>query len=556
MRPRALLGSTLSSDGLTQPACHAASISLALPDVDTHPALALDTPLPLLPTVSDPVLAALCETFVHEVLGMFSSMSADRIYKLEQRRRDLPSTVTTEQRALLYAIYAMGYLRQASTLRATDDTLPVPIDPSLARIDVAYFRHALDLVQVPASPTALEALNVLLLFALSTASIRTTRQVMSKLCYGVQELGLHKQVRLAVALEARRGAFTASKSADLDLLLLLLLRPQATAEAYPAEYSTSSILFMIVWNDTYLAGLTGQAPFLRDVDMALLTDAPDSGGIVAPGMAQLVKQEADLLREAHANPARLRSDAQLVLAHDARLFAFLKEHGSSTDDYQNMVNRFTQTQCVSSSSFALESCSAARASWLTRSSPLLLHLPLFGALPSLLLALDHPLPSTSSILAVLHPFRRSYHFLRLLVRAPSSTDPVLGPSSLSILSRSAMHLLRHYEQTFRQTRYNNVVWPVLVRVVGAGHAVLQALWHGEIVRVEAEEAMAKVVWLVDKLRVRWDVAAAQAAANFTALCAALGASLSLVPELPPFGLAQVRVFQAPIPDLDYARSQN
>ncbi|GAA5843518.1 hypothetical protein JCM9279_000778 [Rhodotorula babjevae] len=401
------------------------SISLVLPDIDTHPALALDTPLPLLPTVSDPVLAALCQTFMREVLGMFSSLSADRIYKLEQRRRDMPSTVTPEQRALLYAIYAMGYLRTASTLRATSDTLPVPIDPTLARIDVAFFRHALDLVQVPASPTALEALNVLLLFALSTASIRTTRQIMSKLCFGMQELGLHKQ---------------------------------ATAEAYPAEYSTSSILFMVVWNDTYLAGLTGHAPFLRDVDMPLLTDAPDSGGIVAPGMAQLVKQEADLLREAHANPARLRSDAQLVLAHDARLFAFLKQFGSSTDDYQNMANRFTQTH---------------------------------------------------------------YHFLRLLVRAPSSTDPVLGPSSLSILSRSAMHLLRHYEQTFRETRYNNVVWPVLVRVVGAGHAVLQALWHGEIVRVEAEEAMAKVVWLVDKLRVRWDIAAAQAAANFAALCSAL-----------------------------------
>jgi len=90
-----------------------------------------------------------------------------------------------------------------------------------------------------------------------------------------------------------------------------------------------------------------------------------------------------------------------------------------------------------------------------------------------------------------------------------------------------MHLLRHYERVFLSTRVNNCVWPVLVRTVGAGHAVLQALWHGDIVRIEAEEAMGKVMWLLDKLSTRWTVAAAAACANFTALCTALGASRTL-----------------------------
>ncbi|TNY23536.1 hypothetical protein DMC30DRAFT_9681 [Rhodotorula diobovata] len=406
------------------------SISLTLPDADTHPALAPDAPLPLLPTVADSILDALCQTFVREVLVFFPFLSSTRIHQLEQRRRDMPDTLTPEQRALLYSVFAMGYLRQASSVFATDKALPVPIDPTLARLDVAYFRHAVELVQLPASPTALEALNILMLYALSTASVETTRSVLSKLCWGIHELGLHKQT---------------------------------TAGAYPAEFSISSTLFMSVWNDVYIAGLTGHPPFLRDVDTDLLSQSAECGGIAAPGMAQLVLLEADLLREAHQNPARLR-DPAFVLAHDAKLFAFLKQYGSQTLDYTNMANVFNQTH---------------------------------------------------------------FHFQKLLLRAPSSTDAVLGPSSLAILSRSAMHLLRHYERVFLSTRVNNCVWPVLVRTVGAGHAVLQALWHGDIVRIEAEEAMGKVMWLLDKLSTRWTVAAAAACANFTALCTALGASRTL-----------------------------
>ncbi|BGP40567.1 hypothetical protein JCM10449v2_004529 [Rhodotorula kratochvilovae] len=404
-------------------------ISLALPDVDTQPALALDTPLPTLPTFPDADLDALCDTFVREVLVFFTFLSPARLHQLVQRQRDLPETLTADQLALLYAVYAMGYLRRITAAQATVTNTS---DAGVARADVAWFRHAFQLVGDVASVTALQTLHILQLYTLAAASVHTSRQVLSKICWGVQELGLHKQ---------------------------------ATANAYPPEFGTASTFFMCVWNDTYIAGLTGHAPFLHDVDMDLLTETAENSGIVAPAMAQLVLLEADLLREAHSNPARLR-DPSFVLAHDARLFAFLKEFGSQTDDYTNMASSFGTTH---------------------------------------------------------------YHFQRMLLRAPSSTDPILGPSSLAILSRSATHLVQHYERIFLTTRHNNCVWSVLLRVVGAGHAILQALWHGDIVRLEADAAMAKVMWLLEKLGERWTAAAGAAYANFIKLMTVLELDLPSPP---------------------------
>ncbi|GAA6055336.1 hypothetical protein JCM3770_005293 [Rhodotorula araucariae] len=393
------------------------AISLSLPDVDTQPGIALDSPLPPLPSVPDADLDALCDTFVREVLVFFTFLSPARLHQLVQRQRDLPETLTPDQLALLYAVYAMGYLRHVTERQA---------GAAAARADVAWFRHAFNLVGEVASLTSLQALHILQLYTLAAASVHTSRQVLGKICWGVQELGLHKQ---------------------------------ATANAYPAEFGAASILFLAAWNDTYTAGLTGHPPFLRDIDMDLLTETAENSGIVSPAMAQLVLLETDLLREAHSNPARMR-DPSFVLAHDARLFAFLKEFGSQTDDYSNMASSFATTH---------------------------------------------------------------YHFQRLLLRAPSSTDPILGPSSLAILSRSATHLVQHYERVFLTTRHNNCVWSVLLRVVGAGHAILQALWHGDIVRLEADAVMAKVLWLLERLQPRWTEAASAAYANFVKLMTVLAA---------------------------------
>lgn len=122
------------------------------------------------------------------------------------------------------------------------------------------------------------------------------------------------------------------------------------------------------------------------------------------------------------------------------------------------------------------------------------------------------------------PFSCSYHFLRLLIRAPSATDPVLGISSLAILARSATLLLQHYERIFLTTHYVNCAWTVFARIVGAGHVVLQALWRGEMIRLEAAELMGKVLWFLSKLETRWTETAALARKNFLTLMDALGTS--------------------------------
>ena len=117
----------------------------------------------------------------------------------------------------------------------------------------------------------------------------------------------------------------------------------------------------------------------------------------------------------------------------------------------------------------------------------------------------------------------SYHFLRLLIRAPSAADPVLGISSLAILARSATLLLQHYERIFLTTHYVNCAWTVLARIVGAGHVVLQAVWRGEMIRLEAADLMGKVLWFLSKLETRWTETAAVARKNFLTLMDALSA---------------------------------
>ncbi|GAA6051252.1 hypothetical protein JCM3770_005897 [Rhodotorula araucariae] len=403
-------------------------ISLALPDVDTHPSLALTTPLPSLPSVSNVEAEALCDVFVRDVLPFFSFLSPSRLRQLVQRHREMPSTLTADQLALLYTVYSLGYLRRAIFGQGID-VGPVVIAPTDARADVAFFRHALELAQDASSITALQALLLLQLYSMVSASVSTTRHLISKICYAVQELGLLEQ---------------------------------NTASAYPPECDAPSLLFYAVWSDVYYAGLSGYPPFLRDVDMTLLAAAAENGGIVGPAMAQLVLLEANLLREGHENPRRLR-DPLLVLQHDAKLFAFLKEFGSQANDCSNMASSFTTVH---------------------------------------------------------------YHFQCLLLRAPSSTDPILGLSSLAVLSQSAVHLLQHYVRVFTTTRYINAAWPVLARVVAAGHAVLQALWHGSIVRLEADSAMTKVLWLLERLGVRWAEAAAVAHGNFVKLMTVLELDLS------------------------------
>lgn len=186
-------------------------ISLVLPDIGTHPLLALDTPLPPPPEPNGPLIESLCATFVRDILPFFDFLSPIRLNQLMQRHRDLPASLTDDQLALLYAIYAMGYLRQVTYATSADhERAPVageallPMDPSVQRLDVTYFRHAVELVRLPSTVTALQSLIILQLYCMAAASLTTTRQLVGKLCYCVQELGLLHPVSTSVRIDPRR----------------------------------------------------------------------------------------------------------------------------------------------------------------------------------------------------------------------------------------------------------------------------------------------------------------------------------------------------------------
>ncbi|GAA5993624.1 hypothetical protein JCM10908_000647 [Rhodotorula pacifica] len=413
-------------------------ISLALPDIGTHPLLALETPLPPPPDPHADLSESLCATFVRDILPFFDFLSLTRLNQLVRRHRDLPGSLSDDQLALLYAVYAMGYLRQVTYATSADsERVPVageallPIDPSVRRLDVTYFRHAVELVKLPSTVTALQSLIVLQLYCMAAASLATTRQLVGKLCYCVQELGL--------------------------------LQP-ATASAYPAESGTAALGFYVVFTDVSWAGLTGEPPFLSGFDADLFTNAAGTGGIVAPAIGELILLEAEVLAAGRNTPSRL-TDPTYVLSLEARLHGFLQRFGSQTNDCSTMTSYFAT---------------------------------------------------------------KHYHFLRLLIRAPSAADPILGISSLAVLARSATLLLQHYESIFLTTRYINCAWTVFARIVGAGHVVLQTLWRGEMVRLEAAELMGKVLWFLGKLETRWTETAALARKNFLTLMDALAQQSSPV----------------------------
>lgn len=116
----------------------------------------------------------------------------------------------------------------------------------------------------------------------------------------------------------------------------------------------------------------------------------------------------------------------------------------------------------------------------------------------------------------------SYHWQRLLVRAPVVNDPLLGLSSLPLMVRSASQLIRGYSALFDSQRY---IWPVLARVAGSGNVVVQSFARGELPRNEAEELLALVLSLLKKLELRLP-AATTSHANFCALATALGEPFS------------------------------
>lgn len=101
-------------------------------------------------------------------------------------------------------------------------------------------------------------------------------------------------------------------------------------------------------------------------------------------------------------------------------------------------------------------------------------------------------------------------------------DPTLGLSSLPILVRSSLHIILNYQAVFDNQRYVNCAWPVLARVVVAGHVILQGFVRRELRRGETQELLAVVLYLLDKLATRCP-AASSSSANFRTLILAFGA---------------------------------
>lgn len=77
------------------------------------------------------------------------------------------------------------------------------IDPESPRPDIAYYRHSLRLLEGATTVTALQALVVLQLYAMSTCSVAATRRLIGKIVFLVQELGLHRKVGLRTSSRSR-----------------------------------------------------------------------------------------------------------------------------------------------------------------------------------------------------------------------------------------------------------------------------------------------------------------------------------------------------------------
>lgn len=114
----------------------------------------------------------------------------------------------------------------------------------------------------------------------------------------------------------------------------------------------------------------------------------------------------------------------------------------------------------------------------------------------------------------------SYHWIRILIRAPCATDPLLGLSSLPVMLSSARTIVQNYQTLFNTQRY---IWPILAlaRVVGSGNCIMQAYARGELPQREAEELVAVVLSLLNNFEKRLPVAATSYN-NFCILASAFG----------------------------------
>ncbi|ORY54991.1 hypothetical protein BCR35DRAFT_316054 [Leucosporidium creatinivorum] len=285
-----------------------AAISLRLPDLDTHPSLRTDSPLPPLPSLSWSDTLSLLDIFAHEVHIIFGFISQDRLAHLAKRHQELPGSLSDDQLALLFAVFAMASYRQEIFSRNAHS--PPSVDPQAPpRADVAFYRHAVEKLGSATTVTALHALIALQLYAMSACSVAATRSIIGKMAYLVQELGLHRK---------------------------------STASAYPPETGASGLLFYAVFVDTYYASLVGQRPFLPTYDEELIASQRDDG-IASPIIAHLITIQHSYLTECLGGKEDGRS-AIFVLGTEGKLWRFSKDYEALLGDNSSMLTSLATTQ--------------------------------------------------------------------------------------------------------------------------------------------------------------------------------------------------------------------
>jgi hypothetical protein len=104
----------------------------------THPLLDTDTPLPPLPAITSTASLAI-QSFVIHCLPTCSFLTPARIHHLFERYTTSPTSLGSDQLALIYACLACGYVRLQYFGSHERNATPVPQDQ---REDVPWYRHA------------------------------------------------------------------------------------------------------------------------------------------------------------------------------------------------------------------------------------------------------------------------------------------------------------------------------------------------------------------------------------------------------------------------------
>ncbi|GMK56148.1 hypothetical protein CspeluHIS016_0212040 [Cutaneotrichosporon spelunceum] len=213
-------------------------ISLAIEERPTHPLCDLSMPLPPLPPPPSPSASDAMQMFIVHFLPFCSYMTPPRVASLYERYVSSPSTLSPDQFALTLSCLALGFVRLQGF---GEDRLALVVREE-DRMDVPYFRHAIDILENwgSASFTSLHALSTLWYYSTLECTTDVTRMIVSWMISQAKELGIHKED------EGMSSAYSPTDRADLMFIQILYAHYWATALTgnppiiRPGEFETMS----------------------------------------------------------------------------------------------------------------------------------------------------------------------------------------------------------------------------------------------------------------------------------------------------------------------------